>query len=125
MEEILKLTCWLLYSQMPFLFMEFGASLQSVLQNFLQLHHLKKGGLGGGGRGGQGGEKKRKKKKKGKEVEKTVILTDIFQYIHFCVSGNYSSQNVGPEQKEKGNIFVSCSLNDSQTLVYMNSSTLA
>lgn len=74
-----------------------------------------------------GGEEKRKKKKnrKGREVEKTIISSDIFQYIHFCVSGNYSSQSVGPEQKEKGNIFASCSLNDSQTVMYMNSSTLA
>lgn len=90
----------------------------------MQLHHLQKGDMAGGGWGW--GEKKRgKKKKQGREVEKTIISSDIFQYIHFCVSGNYSSQSVGPEQKEKGNIFASCSLNDSQTVMYMNSSTLA
>lgn len=62
--------------------------------------------------------------KKRKGVEKTIILSVIFQYIHFCVSDNYSSKNIGPEQKEKGNTFAFCLLNDSQTLMYMNPSTL-
>lgn len=97
---------------MPFLFVEFGTSLQSVLRIFMQLHHLKKGNM------------MRKRGKKGKGVEKTIILSVIFQYIHFCVSDNYSSKNIGPEQKEKGNTFAFCLLNDSQTLMYMNPSTL-
>jgi len=60
MEEILKLTCSLLYSQMSFLFMEFGASLQFVLQSFMQLHYVKKRDMARAGR------KEKEKKKKGK-----------------------------------------------------------
>ena len=45
---------------MSFLFMEFGASLQSVLQSFMQLHYVKKRDMARAGR------KEKEKKKKGK-----------------------------------------------------------